>query len=267
MRMQNHSYFGQNKMINDRFYDESSIHYNVAAMHDVEIQKQSLQADVLFDPYKRKSRFSFNVINNPFEKSPSWAFPPGYEDHPTCPLQVDVISDRCVRLRMSFAVLKRFRYENESPMLDGPLKIQDNLGSWEKEGQDLIFQSQYMTIRLKTDPFALILYDAKGKELTRTLTMEDSRSLMNDYPLPLSYVLSNIDMRRQSALSLSINPNEHFFGCGEHFKKLDKLGQSVSIETQDPLCSEIQDMYKPIPFFWSTREYGVFIHSGAQMTL
>lgn len=61
MRMRNHSYFGQNKMINDRFYDESAIHYNVAAMHGVEIQKQSLQAEVLFDPYKRKSRFSFNV--------------------------------------------------------------------------------------------------------------------------------------------------------------------------------------------------------------
>jgi alpha-D-xyloside xylohydrolase len=63
-----------------------------------------------------------------------------------------------------------------------------------------------------------------------------------------------------------LSPGEKIFGCGESFTALDKRGQKVVLWTDDANGVENPGMYKPVPFFLSSRGYGMFIHTTAPIT-
>jgi alpha-D-xyloside xylohydrolase len=56
------------------------------------------------------------------------------------------------------------------------------------------------------------------------------------------------------------------FGCGESFTRLDKRGQKVVLWSNDANGVESGRMYKPVPFFMSSRGYGMFVHTSAPAT-
>ncbi|MDY0288128.1 MAG: glycoside hydrolase family 31 protein [Sphaerochaeta sp.] len=67
--------------------------------------------------------------------------------------------------------------------------------------------------------------------------------------------------------SLHARPNEHFYGTGERFGRLDLAGKTVTLENTDGLGTASRKAYKNVPFFFSSGGYGLFIHSSAQMRL
>ena len=68
------------------------------------------------------------------------------------------------------------------------------------------------------------------------------------------------------AAVFSLSPGEKLFGCGESFTRLDKRGQRVILWSNDANGVENERMYKPIPFFLSSRGYGMFVHTTAPAT-
>ena len=62
------------------------------------------------------------------------------------------------------------------------------------------------------------------------------------------------------------SPGEKLFGCGESFTRLDKRGQRVVLWTNDANGVENERMYKPVPFFLSSRGYGMFVHTTGPAT-
>jgi alpha-D-xyloside xylohydrolase len=68
------------------------------------------------------------------------------------------------------------------------------------------------------------------------------------------------------AAVFTLSPGEQIFGCGESFTQLDKRGQKVVLWTDDANGTESREMYKPIPFFLSSRGYGMFMHTSAPIT-
>jgi len=70
----------------------------------------------------------------------------------------------------------------------------------------------------------------------------------------------------QPGRRLSLSPDEKLFGCGESFTRLDKRGQKVVLWANDANGVESGRMYKPIPFFMSSRGYGMFVHTSAPAT-
>ena len=56
------------------------------------------------------------------------------------------------------------------------------------------------------------------------------------------------------------------FGCGESFTRFNKRGQKVHAYTQDGMGAQSGRMYKPVPFFLSSRGYGVFTHTSTPVT-
>ena len=63
-----------------------------------------------------------------------------------------------------------------------------------------------------------------------------------------------------------LSPDEKIFGCGESFTRLDKRGQKVVLWADDANGVQNETMYKPIPFFMSSRGYGMFMHTSAPIT-
>ncbi len=63
--------------------------------------------------------------------------------------------------------------------------------------------------------------------------------------------------------STKINTNEHFYGTGEMFSSLDKLGQRIYLDICDTTTTDTERHYKAIPFYMPTNHYGVFINQSA----
>ena len=177
-----------------------------------------------------------------------------------------LVAENVVRVRTTCRGNVLEDRDAQSLMLDGvPGTVPWKQVESQKTGA--IYRSEKLELEVQYDPFHLILRDGQGRELTRTLHSADSMCLQNYNPLPFSYVRSSEDMRKYPAVSLEIHPGEHFYGCGESFTKLDKNGQHLILWTKDADGVETTDVYKPVPFFLSSRGYGVFYHTSCPMTL
>jgi len=57
---------------------------------------------------------------------------------------------------------------------------------------------------------------------------------------------------------------EHFFGLGEQFQSVDQRGRTVVVRPEDRVLAQEQGTYKPVPFFVSSRGYGLLVESFAR---
>ncbi len=85
-------------------------------------------------------------------------------------------------------------------------------------------------------------------------------------PVPFSFVRRASDLARRTAAAFQLAHDEKIFGTGESFTRLDKRGQRVNAWTRDGMGVQNEFMYKPVPFFLSSRGYGMFVHTSAPVT-
>jgi alpha-D-xyloside xylohydrolase len=61
--------------------------------------------------------------------------------------------------------------------------------------------------------------------------------------------------------TFTAEPDEHFFGFGEKFTDFDKRGQRITTWNSDCGGAWSERAYKNVPFFLSSRKYGLFVDS------
>lgn len=206
---------------------------------------------VLFRRHTRKVRLSFEDITMPFEPSRSWIFPPEGQE------------DMIVWFRLEFSsesVRIKFQPEGFSEITGGR--------SWDcvHDSGQYIYTGEKQCISVNSDPFRIVLSDKNGKKLVQTNSMADTTCLHKDKPMPLLLVRNMKTWQCHFAFSLSLSPGEKIFGGGESFTRLDKRGQKLVLYSRDPHGIEFDGMYKPVPFFMSSRGYGINYHTSAPLT-
>jgi len=120
-----------------------------------------------------------------------------------------------------------------------------------------------VTIREK--PWHIEFRDAQGKLLTKTDHDTDNSTSFTPI-LPFAFVRRAADYSRSVNAAFTLSPGEKIFGCGESFTGLDKRGQKIVLWTDDANGVENQGLYKPVPFFLSSRGYGMFLHTTSPVT-
>ena len=65
----------------------------------------------------------------------------------------------------------------------------------------------------------------------------------------------------RATISFRCEPDECFVGTGERFRKMDLSGQTFQLKNQDGQGVNNRRCYKNIPFYLSSRMYGVFFHT------
>lgn len=266
MKTQNYHYLNQGIDVSEQFNRLGNIHYNAQVIEGFD--PDSGCGKLRYKRFERKNRISFNMYSAPFEPTRSWAFPPAYPEAPEYPISLEFVTENVLRIRTTCRETGTGtapRDEDSLMLTNKPETIK--VAPAEADEKHAVYRTDKMTIEVQYDPFHIIVRDAKGKELTKTLHSSDSRCLQNYNPLPFSHVRNCDDMRKYSAVSLQIHNGEHFYGCGESFTQLDKHGQKITLWTKDANSSEGRDLYKPVPFFISSRGYGVFYHTSAPLTL
>ena len=187
-----------------------------------------------------------------------------YDNDPNLSFKIDFVSPRCVRIRMATSPIQAPRKDAESVMLAGPVP---SSSAWKAVSNDGIvaYKTEYGSIEIQKYPWRIVLKDKNGKVMTRTRHILDNDSSQVKL-LPFSFIKRGSDNSRSINPVLTIAPGERIYGCGESFGALNKVGQKVQIMVTDPQGPETEGQYKPVPFFFSNRGYGIFMHTSAPIT-
>ncbi len=184
-----------------------------------------------------------------------------YEANPTLPFAIDFVSPKTLRIRATSGPQLR---QMESLMLAGPVSKDDSWKYSKVEGGHR-YASRFGSVTILENPWHIEIRDAQDRILTRTDHSADNNSTFTPI-LPFSFVRRAADYSRSMAAVFTLSPGEKIFGCGESFTGLDKRGQRIVLWTDDANGVQNQGMYKPIPFFMSSRGYGMFLHTTSPVT-
>lgn len=127
--------------------------------------------------------------------------------------------------------------------------------------QYLEIKTDSLSIRISKYPVRINVYTATGVLLSsesNTATGDDGSFRVGD----------TVGCKKM------MQPGEHFFGFGERMDFLDRRGKKISLnvgrgEAHGHLLgayNTLEANYCPIPFFMSTRGYGIFFHNTARTT-
>lgn len=128
----------------------------------------------------------------------------------------------------------------------------------ETTGQ-ITLKSGSISLQIELDPFHLAFCGPDGQ-----VTLEQDRQTtdVTGTIAVLPCGLSLVDDRRVAFHdSFVCEPDEHFYGLGEQFTEFDKRGQRVQMWSYDAYGAHTERAYKPVPFFVSSRGYGIFVDS------
>ncbi len=215
-----------------------------------------------WDRYLRSTTLSFNKIDSVLSKGQATEFPgTEYDANPRLPFSITFVSPRTVRLRFNTRVAPIG--EAPSLMLAGP-PSKDTSWKVEQTEKDVTYTGAYGRVRLVKDPWHIEFYDGRGRLLTRTQNTGDPHTYFT--PVPFSFIRRGSDLARRTAATFELAHDEMIFGTGESFTRLNKRGQKVNAWTRDGMGVQNEFMYKPIPFFLSSRGYAMFVHTGAPVT-
>ncbi len=188
-----------------------------------------------------------------------------YAASPELPFSIEFVSDRTIRIKATSG--PQFKKQETSLMLvNGVAKDARNLWKYSKVPEGHKYTSSKGSVVITEKPWHVYIYNADGKLLTSTLHLDDVKSTYTPVT-PFSFVRRADDYSRSMAAVFSMSPEEKIFGCGESFTQFNKRGQKVVLWTDDANGVQNETMYKPIPFYMSSRGYGVFMHHSTPITV
>jgi len=115
-------------------------------------------------------------------------------------------------------------------------------------------------------PAPFITFYPDGDECKGIALSDDHFSPPRYDALPLGFCSVGCDSvatnrTERATISFRCTPDEHFVGTGERFRKMDLSGQTFQLKNQDGQGVNNRRCYKNIPFYLSSRMYGVFFHT------
>ena len=254
---------GQKDMSTD-FYDLSNTYFLADSL--VEFNAENGEGSVKWKRYRMSPRQAFNVNGYWPVQMQMLDFPSTeYDNDPALKMKVKFVSPRTVRITMFTSPIEP-KMDDSNDIMLAKVPATDTK-SWKsrKSVKGIVYESECGVVEIQQFPWRIIVKDKDGKILTQTRHIIDNDSSQIKL-LPFSFIKRGADNSRSINPVFTEAPGEHIFGCGESFTKLDKVGQKVHLFVTDPQGPESDGQYKPVPFFFSNRGYGIFMHTSAPVT-
>lgn len=254
------------KDLSTDFYDLSNTYFLADSLMSFDASRG--EGLVQWKRYRMSPRQAFNLNGYWPVRMQMLDFPDAaYENDPALKLCVDFITPRTARIRMLTTPLMPKENDQDDVMFCEQFKNRQKSPLWNNKqtAKSIVYSSPYGTIEIQKYPWRLIIKDAKGKVLTQTRHIIDNDSSQVKL-LPFSFIKRGSDNSRSVNPVLTLAPGERIYGCGESFTSLNKVGQKVHLFVTDPQGPETDGQYKPVPFFFSNRGYGIFMHTSAPVT-
>lgn len=130
----------------------------------------------------------------------------------------------------------------------------------ERSTTHICLRTPSLKIAVALHPFHMAFYGADGRLLLSQNYSEITAVRMKLTILPFGFSKVN-GTRVAFHDTFTAEPDEHFFGFGEKFTDFDKRGQRITTWNIDCGGAFSERAYKNVPFFVSTRKYGIFVDS------
>ena len=248
------------------FYDLSNTYFLADSLVSFDTAKG--EGLVQWKRYRMSPRQAFNLNGYWPVRMQMLDFPEAaYENDPELRLSIEFITPRTARIRMLTTPIQPKDNDQDDVMFCDKFKACTKGAAWKsvQATNKISYSSAYGTIEIQKYPWRIIIKDAKGKILTQTRHIIDNDSSQVKL-LPFSFIKRGSDNSRSVNPVLALAPGERIYGCGESFTSLNKVGQKVHLSVTDPQGPETDGQYKPVPFFFSNRGYGIFMHTSAPVT-
>jgi alpha-D-xyloside xylohydrolase len=248
--------------IMDDFYQLENEYFVSGAVSNFDAEKS--EGKIQWNYHRWKMDWFFNKIDMHLQKEKEKEAPfQDYESHPVCNFSLSFINSRTVRLRLK--TTSALQQEYPSLMLDGEPEIK---GGWNVENFEnkTVYKSADGKLILNKKNWKIELFDAEEKLLSSTNSFEELEGMYSK-KFPFLFIKRSSDYSRSIAASFSLLPDEKIYGCGESFTGLNKRGQKIVLWACDTQSAASKQMYKPVPFFMSSRGYGMFVHTTSPVTL
>ena len=254
------------------FYDLSNTYFLADSL--VDFDTQNATGKVNWKRYRMSPRQAFNLNGYWPVRMQMLDFPDTqYDNDPNLGIRLDFIDERTVRVRMFTSPIEPEDGDQNDPMFSDDCKRRLAQGGsaaskgWKVSATDnaITYRGNGGSVEIQKYPWRLVLKDANGKVLTQTRAIIDNDSTQVKL-LPFSFIKRGADNSRSVNPVFLLSPGERIYGCGESFTSLNKVGQKVHLYVTDPQGPETDGMYKPVPFYFSNRGYGIFMHTSAPVT-
>ena len=248
------------------FYDLSNTYFLADSLVSFDTAKG--EGLVQWKRYRMSPRQAFNLNGYWPVRMQMLDFPDAaYENDPELRLSIEFITPRTARIRMLTTPIQPKDNDQDDVMFCDKFKARAKGTAWKsvQAANKISYSSAYGTIEIQKYPWRIVIKDAKGKILTQTRHIIDNDSSQVKL-LPFSFIKRGSDNSRSVNPVLTLAPGERIYGCGESFTSLNKVGQKVHLSVTDPQGPETDGQYKPVPFFFSNRGYGIFMHTSAPVT-
>lgn len=171
---------------------------------------------------------------------------------------VTATDDSVIRVRLAPAEDVRTRSQPAIALVEERV---DRSASVTVDDQLVRIDAGGLVAELRLDPWHLSFRDASGRVLVaQNADTSDVTNRLRVLPFGRSTIGAGQVVAYHE--TFAAEPDEHFFGLGEKYTALDKRGQRVVSWNYDAFSSESERSYKNIPFYLSSRGYGVLVNSG-----
>ena len=164
--------------------------------------------------------------------------------------------------------------DHQTPMVVGEFheSVERSLISDNPDGIQV--QCGAFRIRVQREPWRIELFDLAGKSLwsTRPVDLEPLRRperewnppqerwlFLQRYAYPLGF--ARVDQQDVVFASFDLNHDEHIYGFGESFGEFDQRGAHKRLWLQECFGNTSPAAYKQVPFYMSSRGYGLFVNT------
>ncbi len=220
---------------------------------------------ISYKRYEYGTRMAFNNMLGKLNPVKANEFPGNeYEASPELSFSIEFASPKTVRIKAKSGFVAK--EQQQSLMLVNGTSPIDKSWKYSKTKSGHQYTSEFGKVVINISPWKVFIYNAENKLLTSTLHMDDVELTTYTPVLPFSYVRRARDYSRSFSATFTLSPGEKIFGLGESYQSFDKRGQQVVLWVDDANGIQNEALYKPVPFFMSSRGYGVFMHTSTPIT-
>ncbi len=145
--------------------------------------------------------------------------------------------------------------------------------SSEEDSDGIVLRTRALCLRVTRDPFSVAVFAEKGAAGEAVCEGHDEAIYEEQFAdanavgegqrrvPPLGYTLDEQGRIESMNFCPRLCPGERIFGLGERFGELNRRGQSVRMWNKDTLGCRDGQAYKNIPFYVSSRGYGLFLNT------
>jgi alpha-glucosidase (family GH31 glycosyl hydrolase) len=162
-------------------------------------------------------------------------------------MQIEFCNGSVVRVRTSFTG----NFEADEPWMVVQYKWPSVQVSQTENSAELVWQSDSLQVKLTKSNGAISIYKKNGQLLSGDA--DGGGMVQNDKPLATKI----------------LQPDENFFGFGERMDFLNQRGKKLKLDVgrgkgrphEVGAYNVLEANYCPVPFFMSTKGYGIFFHN------